>query len=61
MIKVFKKTVKCPIGWKEQGNFKATVISNEKVVVEIINKVYGISQQTKEFMALLILPTSLYH
>ena len=39
MVEMIQETVKCPIRWKRSGNIKTTVMSNEKVVIQIINKV----------------------
>lgn len=39
MVKVFKEAVKCPVRRKRQGNIKTAVMSDEKVVVQVIDKV----------------------
>lgn len=39
MIEMNQETVKCPIRWKRPGNIKTAVMSNEKVVIQIINKI----------------------
>jgi hypothetical protein len=39
MIKVNQETIKSPVGWKGNGNIKSTVMGNEKVIIQIINKV----------------------
>ena len=39
MVKVFQKTVKCPVRGKRQGDVKTAVVCDEKVVVQVIDKV----------------------
>ena len=39
LVKVFKETVKSPVRGERQRNIKAAVVGDEKVVIEIINKV----------------------
>lgn len=39
MVKVFKEAVKRPVGGKRKGNIKTAVVSDEKVVVQVIDKV----------------------
>lgn len=39
MVKIFKETSKRPVGRKRKGNVKTAVVSNEKVIIQIIDKV----------------------
>lgn len=39
MVKVFEEAVKSPIRGKGAKNIKPTVVSNEKIIVEIVHKV----------------------
>ncbi len=39
MVKVFQETVKSPVRRQRQGNIKTIVVYDEKVVVEIIDKI----------------------
>ncbi len=39
MVKVFKETVKGSVRGKQQGNIKTAVVCDEKVVIQINDKV----------------------
>lgn len=39
MVKIFQEAVKSPVRRKRQGNIKAAVMGNEKIVIEIIDKI----------------------
>lgn len=39
MVEAFEETIKSPIRRKRKGDIKTAVISNEKVVVKIVDKV----------------------
>ena len=39
MVKVIQETVKCPVRGKRQRNIKTAIVGDEKVIIEIIDKV----------------------
>ena len=43
VVKLLKEAVKSPVRWKWHGYVKTTIMSNQKVIIKIINKVcdYG--------------------
>lgn len=39
MVKIFEKTIKSPVRQNRQRNIKPAVMSDEKVIVQVIDKV----------------------